>query len=68
MSDINTAMQFFNSNKTIIEKYVDNNTIDFYLNTVFKNNKLIDYKSNYWDTLYKCSGLVYWYVDPLKLI
>ena len=30
--------------------------------------KLIDYKSNYWDTLYKCSGLVYWYVDPLKLI
>lgn len=68
MSDINTAIQFFNSNKTTIEKYVDDNTIDFYLNTLFKNNKLIDYKSDYWDTLYKCSGLVYWYVDPLKLI
>lgn len=68
MSNIDSAIQFFYSNKTIIEKYVDKNTIEFYLNTLFKNNKLIDYKSDYWNKLYKCAGLVYWYVDPLKLI
>jgi|GEM_PF-1667956 len=68
MFDASNAQKYYYSKKHIIDKYVDNDTLCIYLNQVFDNETIINYSDVLWDKLYKCAGLVYWYVDPLKLI